>query len=130
MSETSLLDTHVLLWAVEQPKRLARPVRSLIGENRYVVSVATLWELINRKQRRDAPVKDPVAWWDRYVVRQQTVILPIRLTHIQYLDRLPLLHRDPFDRVLVAQAAVEEMTLVTADAQVRAYGTPTRDATA
>lgn len=128
MNKPVLLDTHVLLWAVEDPKRLARPVRLLIEEGQYTVSVATLWELVNKKGKRAAPVKDPAAWWDRYVVRQHTAVLPIRPAHILYLDRLPLLHRDPFDRALIAQAAVEDLTLVTADAQVRAYEIRTQDA--
>jgi PIN domain nuclease of toxin-antitoxin system len=128
MSDQFLLDTHVLLWAVDEPKRLARDVRVLIEENRYAVSVATLWELINKKDKAAAPVRDPAAWWDRYVVQRQTVIVPIRASHVLYLDRLPLLHRDPFDRMLVAQAAVEKMTLVTADSQIHAYGLRTRKA--
>jgi PIN domain nuclease of toxin-antitoxin system len=128
MSDLCLLDTHVLLWAVGEPKRLAREVRTLIEENRYAVSVATLWELVNKKDKAAAPVRDPAAWWDRYVVQRQTVIVPIRANHVLYLDGLPQLHRDPFDRMLIAQAAVEEMTLVTADSQIRAYGTRTRKA--
>jgi PIN domain nuclease of toxin-antitoxin system len=128
MSDQFLQDTHVLLWAVHQPRRLAREVRVLIEENRYAVSVATLWELINKKEKPAAPVRDPAAWWDLYVVQRQTVIVPIRANYILYLDRLPLLHRDPFDRMLIAQAAVEEMTLVTADSQIHAYGLRTRKA--
>jgi PIN domain nuclease of toxin-antitoxin system len=122
MSDRYLLDTHVLLWAVGEPKRLARDVRALIEENRYAVSVATLWELVNKKEKASSLVRDPAAWWDRYVVQRQTVILPIRAPHVLYLDCLALHHRDPFDRILIAQAVVEEMTLVTADARIHAYG--------
>ena len=128
MSDRFLLDTHVLLWALNDPKRLAREVRSLIEESQYAVSVASLWELVNKKDKAAAPVRDPAAWWDRYVVQRQTVIVPIRASHVLYLDRLPLFHRDPFDRMLIAQAAIEEMTLVTADAQIHAYGLRTRKA--
>jgi len=128
MSDLCLVDTHVLLWALDEPKRLAREVRSLLEENRYAVSVATLWELVDKKEKASAPVRDPAAWWERYVVQRQTVVVPIRAAHVLYLDRLPLLHRDPFDRMLVAQAAVEEMTLVTADEQIHAYGVRTRKA--
>jgi len=128
MSDRFLLDTHVLLWAVAEPKRLTREVRSLMEEGRYAVSVATLWELVNKKDKAAAPVRDPAVWWDRYVVQRHTVIVPIRAGHVLYLDRLPPLHRDPFDRMLIAQAAVEEMTLVTADAAIHAYGVRTRNA--
>lgn len=124
----SLLDTHVLLWALADPKRLARPVRVLIEENKYAVSVASLWELVNKKERRGAPVIDRAACWDRYVASRNTVVLPIRATHVLRRDRLPLLHRDPFDRILIAQAAAEDMILVTADEQIRAYPIRTRAA--
>jgi PIN domain nuclease of toxin-antitoxin system len=128
MSDRYLLDTHVLLWAVAAPDRLAPGVRSLIEKHEYAMSVATLWELINKKGKRDAPVEDPSAWWERYVVRPQTPVLAIRAAHVLYLDRLPWRHRDPYDRILIAQAAVEEMALVTADAAIRQYGIETREA--
>ena len=63
MSDLFLLDTHVLLWAVAAPHRLASGVSSLIENHRYAISVASLWELINKKGKRDAPVKDPAGWW-------------------------------------------------------------------
>ena len=128
MSDLWLLDTHVLLWAVAAPHRLASAVRSLIADRRYAVSVATLWELINKKAKGDAPVKDPAAWWDRYVVRSQTPVLSIRGAHVLYLDRLPWHHRDPYDRILIAQAAVERMPLVTADPEIRKYPIDTLEA--
>ena len=128
MSERSLLDTHVLVWAVAEPNRLIPGVRSVIENRQYVVSVASLWELLNKKGKRDAPVADPVVWWDRYVARVQTPVLPIRVAHVLYLDRLPWHHRDPYDRILIAQAAVEEMPLITTDAEIRKYGIQTRDA--
>jgi len=128
MSDLCLLDTHVLLWAVAAPHRLASDIRSLIENRRYAASVATLWELINKKGKREAPVKDPAAWWERYVVRPQTPVLPIRAAHALYLDRLPWHHRDPYDRILIAQCAVERMVLVTADEEIRKYPIDTREA--
>ncbi len=124
-----MLDTHVLLWAVAAPHRLSAGVRSIIQKQQYAVSVASLWELINKKAKRDAPVKDPAAWWDRYVIRHRTPVLPIRGAHVLYLDRLPWHHRDPHDRILIAQAAVEKMFLVTADEEIRKYPVDTREAT-
>ena len=128
MSELSLLDTHVLLWAVAAPHRLSAGVRSLVEKQQYAISVATLWELINKKGKRDAPVKDPAAWWERYVLRPKTMIIPIRGAHVLYLDRLPWHHRDPYDRILIAQSVVEEMTLVTADDEIRHYDIDSREA--
>jgi PIN domain nuclease of toxin-antitoxin system len=128
MSDLCLLDTHVLLWAAATPHRLAAEVRSLIENRRYAASVANLWELINKKGKTDAPVKDPPAWWERYVVRPQTPVLPIRPAHVLYLDRLPWHHRDPYDRILIAQSAVEGMALVTADKEIRKYAIEIREA--
>jgi len=130
MSDLCLLDTHVLLWAVATPHRLAAAIRALIEQRQYAASVASLWELINKKGKRDAPVQDPSAWWQRYVVEPATPVLSIRPAHVLYLDRLPWRHRDPYDRILVAQAAVEEMVLVTADDQIREYNIQTRGACA
>ena len=121
MSNSYLLDTHVLLWAVAEPHRLAAGIRSLIENQEYAVSVASLWELIHKKGRRDSPVKDPALWWERYVVQSRTPVIPIRSRHVLYLDRLPWHHRDPYDRILMAQAVVEEMWLVTADQEIRKY---------
>src|SRR5436309_7109544 len=89
MSDSCLLDTHVLLWAVAEPHRLAAGIRSIIENQKYTVSVASLWELINKKGRRDSPLNDPVLWWDRYVVQPRTPVIPIRSRHVLYLDRLP-----------------------------------------
>jgi PIN domain nuclease of toxin-antitoxin system len=128
MAEPCLLDTHVLLWAVSQPHRLHRHVRALLEKNRYLVSVASLWELINKKGRPDAPVKDPSAWWERYVVQPKTPVIPIRPAHVLYLEYLPLLHRDPFDRILMAQSVVEQTPLVTDDTDIRKYKVDLRKA--
>src|SRR5690242_1423731 len=100
MTDLWLLDTHVLLWAVATPERLRAEIRARIEERRYAISVATLWELINKKGKREAPVEDPPAWWERYVVRPQTRVLAIRAPHVLYLDGLAWRHRDPYDRIL------------------------------
>jgi PIN domain nuclease of toxin-antitoxin system len=130
MSDICLLDTHVLVWAVAEPHRLAPGVRSLIESQRYAVSVASLWELINKTEKRGAPVKNPGDWWDRYVVQAHTPVLPIRARHVLHLERLPWHHRDPYDRILIAQSLVEGMPLVTADAEIRRYEINTRQASA
>jgi PIN domain nuclease of toxin-antitoxin system len=121
MSDLCLLDTHVLLWAVSDPDRLSSAVRSLIDEGRYAVSIATLWELINKRERPDAPVRHPSAWWDHYVVQARTPVLPIRAEHVRRIEELPLIHKDPYDRMLIAQSVVEKMPLVTGDRTIQQY---------
>jgi len=121
MNDGGLLDTHVLLWAVSAPERLSPGIRSLIQKGAYAVSVASLWELINKREKRDAPVKDPAAWWERYVTAGGTRVLPIRARHVLELQKLPWHHRDPYDRILIAQSIVEDMTLITADDEMQKY---------
>jgi PIN domain nuclease of toxin-antitoxin system len=128
MSDRYLLDTHALIWAVAEPSRLAPAVRSLIEHQKYAMSVASLWELLNKKTKRDAPVRDPAEWWRRYVVEPKTPVIPIRASHVLYLERLPLHHKDPYDRILMAQSVVEKMPLVTADEEIRKYGIDMREA--
>jgi PIN domain nuclease of toxin-antitoxin system len=121
MSNLCLLDTHVLLWAVSEPQRLRKGTRSLIENNQYAVSVASLWELVNKRHRPDAPVLNPIAWWERYVVGVRTPVYSIRPAHVMELERLPLLHKDPYDRILIAQSVVEQMPLVTGDSAIQRY---------
>ncbi len=116
------------MWGVAAPHRLSPGVRALIEKRQYAVSVASLWELIDKKSKREAPVKDPAAWWERYVVRPQTPVLSIRTAHVLYLDHLPWHHRDPYDRILIAQSGVEGMVLVTSDEEIRKYAVETRGA--
>lgn len=78
------------------------------------MTVVSLWELIVKKNRKDAPVGEPLAWWARHVSRAEIE-----------LDRLPEIHRDPFDRMLVAQARAEELRLMTADDMLGRYNVET-----
>jgi PIN domain nuclease of toxin-antitoxin system len=121
MSDRYLLDTHVILWAVASPERLSLEIRDLIRRRLYAVSVATLWELINKRDKPDAPVRRPGAWWDRYVVSAGTPVLSIRPEHVRHIEELPAIHKDPYDRMLIAQSVVEQMPLVTADRNIQQY---------
>lgn len=119
-----LLDTHALVWTVTAPKHVPKAVQAAVESRQVKVSVVSLWELIVKKNRSAAPVRDPLAWWERQVTRAETELLPIRVPHIAKLDRLPDYHRDPFDRMLVAQALAEGLTLATKDATLGRYGVP------
>lgn len=113
---------------MSQPHRLNHEIRSLLESNQYVVSVASLWELIDKKGRLDAPVKNPSVWWDRYVVRPKTPVIPIRPSHVLYLEHLSMFHKDPFDRIIMAQSVLEQTPVVTDDANIRRYEINTRRA--
>jgi PIN domain nuclease of toxin-antitoxin system len=119
-----LLDTHALVWAVAAPEELPGRVRKILSAGDITVSVVSYWELVLKKGRATAPVAQPAVWWDRYITRPAVEVLPVRVVHVDQLDALPEWHRDPFDRMLVAQALAENCTLVSRDGLLARYGAP------
>ncbi len=123
-----LLDTHLLLWAVSEPDRLSREARSLLEdlENQLVFSVASLWEIaIKRGLGRPDFQVDP-RLLRRGLTDNGYRELAITAEHALQIDSLPPIHRDPFDRMLVAQATVEGIALLTFDDVVARYPGPVR----
>ena len=128
-----LLDTHLLLWAAGEPKRLSKPARSLIDDpdNQLLFSAASLWEVAikrrmgKRGSRREDFKADP-RLLRRGLLDNGYSELPIRSDHVVATESLPPIHKDPFDRILVAQATVEGITLLTIDSQVSQYPGPIR----
>lgn len=123
-----LLDTHVLLWAAIEPARLSNEGRNLLndGENRLYFSAASFLEIAikNRLGRPDFQVEANVL---RRGLRDNGYVeLAINADHALALGALPRLHKDPFDRMLLAQAIVEGLTLLTADAALTRYPGPIR----
>lgn len=120
-----LLDTHVLLWWLHDASRLRPATRALFAEpaNELLWSAASTWELAIKVQlaklRLDQPVHDFVM---AVLAEQNLTALPVHHAHAARVAELPALHRDPFDRLLVAQAAVEGVPFLTADGQLAAYG--------
>lgn len=80
------------------------------------------WELLLKKNKKDARSQDPLAWWERYIIQMDIPTLAIRTAHVVALGHLPDWHKDPFDRILVAQAIVEGMPLISKDNQLQQYG--------
>lgn len=118
-----LLDTHVALWAVTDSPRLSSKARGLIESPRASIwiSAATLWEIAIKHSlgRGDMPVASNEAL--RYFQASGYRLLPIEAEHAVAIEELPPYHSDPFDRMLVAQALVEPMRLITHDATVARY---------
>ncbi len=120
-----LLDTHVLLWWLHDASRLRPSTRALFAQPSHELlwSAASTWELGIKQQfgklRLEGSLHEFVT---RTIVEQGLVALPVHHAHAARIAELPALHRDPFDRLLVAQAAVEGVPLLTADAQLAAYG--------
>ena len=128
-----LLDTHVWLWWNTAPDRIAAAARRQIGDTRNEVflSAASVWEMAIKRQMGKLPLPEPVALYvNRRLASDAIADLPVTAEHAAAVETLELLHRDPFDRILIVQARREGLRLLTADDQVLAYGTPTADARA
>ena len=119
-----LLDTHVLLWAAAQADRLSPEVRARLEDpaEAPVFSAASLWEIAIKAALGRSDFRVDGARLRAGCLAAGYVELPIKGLHALEAGQLPALHRDPFDRMLVAQARAEAMTLMTADAEVLAYG--------
>lgn len=123
-----LLDTHLLLWAASEPERLSTKARALLLDpsNQLLFSAASLWEISikNSLERADFKV-DPRRLWRMLLVNGYRE-LPVSSEHTIAVNELPPLHKDPFDRILVAQARVEGLLLLTVDKAVAKYGVGVR----
>jgi PIN domain nuclease of toxin-antitoxin system len=119
-----LLDTHAFLWFVLDDPQLSRAARSLMEDihNDLLLSPASYWELAIKVKlgKYDIP-GDFSAFMERHVAKNYLTILPITIKHVAAVTTLPFHHRDPFDRLLVAQAMVEQVPLLSADKALDAY---------
>ncbi len=123
-----LLDTHVLLWAAGEPTRLSTSARRLLNDpnNDLLFSAASLWEVAIKRGlgRKDLSVDARLL--RRGLLDNGYEELPILSKHVVEIESLPAIHKDPFDRLLVAQATVEGITLLTLDSVVARYPGPIR----
>ena len=120
MTVRVLLDTHLLLWALSAPARLPVAARRLIQDADVYVSAASIWE-ISIKAALGKLTADP----QEVLAALEPagfLSLPVAGVHAARVSSLPPVHRDPFDRLLVAQALVEPMRLISTDAALRGYG--------
>ncbi|HEX8817644.1 MAG TPA: type II toxin-antitoxin system VapC family toxin [Terriglobales bacterium] len=121
-----LLDTHLLLWAAGQPERLPMKARGLLNDsdNDLLFSVASLWEVAIKHSLKRADFQLDAKLLRRGLIDNGYIELPIRSGHVVATESLPSVHKDPFDRILVAQATVEGITLLTTDSAVAQYPGP------
>ncbi len=123
-----LLDTQILLWAAGQPDRLSVGARRLLNSSKteLLFSAASLWEIAIKKSlgRDDFRVEPRLL--RRGLLDNGYIELPVTSEHAVSIDSLPEIHKDPFDRILLAQAFTEGITLLTADAQLASYPGPVR----
>jgi PIN domain nuclease of toxin-antitoxin system len=119
-----LLDTHIFLWWITDNSKLQRNTRDLISDksNELFLSSASLWEMMikSKLNKIDLP-DDPKAYLKEQVEINSINILNITLEHSLETYDLPEIHKDPFDRMLIAQARVEKLTILTTDSFIKRY---------
>ena len=115
-----LLDTQIVLWWLDDTPELSKAVREVVqdSDNVIYVSSATIWEISIKRALGKLVIGDDYL---TEIADQGFVELPIRWQHAKRVEALPMLHRDPFDRLLIAQAQTLGLTLVTTDGMIREY---------
>lgn len=120
-----LLDSHALIWAVDDPSKLGQQAENLLRDanNELLMSAGTVWELAIKVGLGKLSLSQPFRqWMAKAITDLGVVILPIMVEHADEQSKLPKYHGDPFDRLLVAQARIEGLTIVSVDAVFDQYG--------
>ncbi len=124
MSQPLLVDTHVLIWTISASDKISATARRAMSRSTAVLSVSavSVWEIVLKhhagKLRLHAALEEVV---NQILYRSPWSILPMRAEHLPTLAALPELHKDPFDRLLIAQARHEGMAILTADEHIKSY---------
>lgn len=115
-----LLDTHILIWWSENSSKLNPKFKSTISDpkNRIHISIASLWEITIKISIKKLRLKTSIESLSK---QADFEILPIKIEHLITLIKLPYIHKDPFDRILVAQAKSEKLKILTSDPKITAY---------
>jgi PIN domain nuclease of toxin-antitoxin system len=117
-----LIDTHVFLWGLQAEEKLSERVRRLLPVSDVWISVGSLWEIIAKVQARKLRLPRPVGeYLAKKLADNGVFVLPLTFNHVMRLEDLPLHHRDPFDRILIAQSIEDDLPLVTADKVFASY---------
>ncbi len=116
-----LLDTHTALWALDRPEALSDAARNAAGSGPNVLSVVSYWEVMLKSMKGKLDVGNPRLWWKEALEQLNARVLALRPDHIGAIYNLPPIHKDPFDKMLIAQATVEGLALVTIDGVIAQY---------
>ena len=124
-----MLDTHLLLWTAGQPNRLSKVVRRLIEDpdNELLFSAASIWEVTIKRGLGRTDFRVDPRLLRRGLLDNGYTELPIWSDHVVAIESLPTLHKDPFDRILIAQATIEGIRLLTTDSVVAQYPGPIQE---
>jgi PIN domain nuclease of toxin-antitoxin system len=116
-----LLDTNAALIALTNPSALSRRVRKALLTGPNLLSVVVYWEVVLKTMKGALDVGEPRTWWLDAVDQLAATPLALRPEHVSEVYALPPIHKDPFDRILIAQATVEGVTLLTTDGEIPRY---------
>ena len=116
-----LLDTNFALLGVSRPDRLSPEIRQTVETGAVYLSVLCYWEVLLKSMKGALDVGDPRQWWADALGLFGARALPLRPEHVAGLYDLPLVHKDPFDRMLIAQAIAADLVLVTTDGEIPKY---------
>jgi PIN domain nuclease of toxin-antitoxin system len=119
-----LLDTNVALYVLTDSPKLTPALRRALESGPNYLSVASYWEVLIKNMKGKLEVGDPHVWWEKAIKQLAARPLVIHPEHVETILTLPKFHKDPFDRLLIAQAIAENLTLLTTDAQLPRYATP------
>ena len=122
-----LLDTHTVIFSIDHREKLSPTITAALldPENERWVSTISIWEIAIKIRIGKLEMPTDAAYYHRHLEQLRAKVLPVNLTHSLQMMHLPLHHRDPFDRLLVAQAQVEGLTLATRDPRLANYGIET-----
>jgi PIN domain nuclease of toxin-antitoxin system len=116
-----LLDTHTAIWALERPEELTTDALNAVSAGPNFLSVVSYWEVMIKSMKGKLDVGDPHIWWQEALEQLAATPLALRAKHVARVYALPPIHKDPFDRMLIAQATEERLALVTADIEITRY---------
>jgi PIN domain nuclease of toxin-antitoxin system len=117
-----LIDTHVFLWGIQDAGKVSSRVRTLLPVADVWISVVSLWEIIAKVQIGKLTLPTPVGDYLADKLKMNGVsVLSVTFAHVRRLEGIPLHHRDPFDRILIAQSLEEKLPLVTSDTAFKDY---------
>jgi PIN domain nuclease of toxin-antitoxin system len=116
-----LLDTCIVLQALSEPDELTSATRKAVLAGPNYLSVVSYWEIMLKSMKGALDVGDPRAWWAEALNALAAVPLLLRAEHVAGIYVLPPIHKDPFDRALIAQARAEDLTLVSVDGEIARY---------
>lgn len=119
-----LLDTNISIIGLAQERRVPLTVREQIESAPCYLSVITFWEVVLKSMKGKLSIAEPQAWWQRALADFEAIPLQLKQDHVAGVCNLPFIHTDPYDRILIAQAIAEDLTIVTTDVTIAKYSVP------